>query len=234
MTKIIIVALCDPHNAKFRRNGERLLDNERGTCVKWVADDNLEDGFPSEEEAKKRLMEMAKLRCDDGRHDNWRYEDDDSIADLKRQVKEDTGEDIEIEWYKGPGVYDGPEGLPVLLEGEDSFRDDVVSYQVEEAELVPKRVQEWTERLRDAICCFNADPFLCEPTAEDETLAVAEAIVKAEDEGTLRQIRNDDDEWEDWMGRLDLSGFNKVEKIYLFGYGDKGGAFCLSEDWTML
>lgn len=130
MKKYIITANCNPYHAKFYYNGERVLRYNGCTPVEWVADDNFGDGFSSEEAAASALMAMAKnINCDD-----WSYEDDASIAEIERQIKEDTGESIKVEWYKGPGVYDTANCFEVLLEGETSFDYDTMTWSVEKEE----------------------------------------------------------------------------------------------------
>lgn len=119
-----IVARCDPYHARFHYNGQKVLKYDGATPVEWIQDDDFGDGYTIEK-AKEAIWKLALDSCDD----NWNHENDDSIADFKAQILEDHGEDVEMDWYKGEGVYEN--NYPVILKGETSFQDDVMSYSVE-------------------------------------------------------------------------------------------------------
>lgn len=125
--KYIIAALCDPYNARYHHNGERVICHNGATPVEWVHDDNLGEGY-SLEEAKNVLWELALHKSMN--NPDWYHEDDESVAEIRRQHLEDKGESAEPEWYKGEGVYEN--GYPILLKGDTSFRDDEMSYSIEE------------------------------------------------------------------------------------------------------
>ena len=131
-----IVAQCDPYNARKHYNGQQVLERDGATPVKWV----MSDGYTSEEEAKKALMDLA-MTGNPYENGGWSYEDEDSVKYLAEAIKEDhpddfeDGEEPDTSWFKGPGIYDHTGGTlyPVLLEGETSFRDDTMMYSIEEA-----------------------------------------------------------------------------------------------------
>jgi hypothetical protein len=129
MKRFRIVAKCDPYNARKHYNGQTVLKYNGTSPVKWV----MEDEIPSEEEAKYVLMDLAKTG---GPYEtgDWSYEDKNTLERFINDLVEDgiPREDIDTGWYKGPGIYNGC--FPVLLEGESSFRDDTVTYSVEEIE----------------------------------------------------------------------------------------------------
>lgn len=129
-----IVAQCDPYNARMHYNHQRVLEYDGATPIKWV----MSEGYASEAEAKKALMDLA-MTGKPYENGGWSYEDEDSIADLKESIMEDwddEDEEPDFSWFKGPGIYErgGREPYPVLLEGETSFRDDTMTYSIEEAD----------------------------------------------------------------------------------------------------
>lgn len=126
-----IVASCDPYNARKHYNGQKVLQYDMATPVKWV----IEDDIPTLEEAKEKLMRLAKTGkpYENG---GWSYEDQESVKEFLKEMLELHGDEMTDEeketltdWYKGPGIYDHT--YPVLLEGETSFRDDVMQYSID-------------------------------------------------------------------------------------------------------
>ena len=126
-----VVASCDAYNARSAYRGQEVLKTDAFVPVKWIEDDNLGDGFATEDEAKEALFKLAVKLSNDGRHDNWSHENDNLIADYRSHVP-----DADVSWYRGEGLYEA-EGS-VLLKGEGSFRDDIVFYEVEDYESVRK------------------------------------------------------------------------------------------------
>ena len=133
MSKFMIVAKCDPYNARIHYHGEPVLEYDGPTPVKWIESDGHED----EDKAKKALMRLAKTRKD-YEHGPWRYEDEESVEDFFKTVVEDAEEDAEEQsetsWFQGPGIYNCETHEPVLLEGGWYFEDDSMTYSVEEKE----------------------------------------------------------------------------------------------------
>lgn len=134
----IIKATCDPYNAKKHYNGQPVIRYDGTTPVEWTI-----DIFPTEQEAVKELMKLAKTG-NPFENGSWSWEDDESIKELERALVEENTEDStdgnnpDLSWYKGPGIYgrNSVEPYPVLLEGESSFRDDTMQYSVEEADAI--------------------------------------------------------------------------------------------------
>ena len=120
MKQFRIVAKCDPYNAKKHYLGQKVLKYDGITPIHWV----IEDGFASEEEAKKALKNLAI--------DSYfaTYEDENTVAETKREFEEEMGLRYDTSWYKGPGIY--MENVPVLLEGESAFHDDSMTYCVDD------------------------------------------------------------------------------------------------------
>lgn len=128
-----IKVTCDPYNARTHYNGQKVIKFNGSTPVEWIA----EEGFQTMDEAKDALMRLA-MRSSSYVNGNWSFEDEESVRELAAAIKEDLDDDEEpdMSWFKGPGIYDrdGHQPIPVLLEDETSFRDDVESYSIEEAE----------------------------------------------------------------------------------------------------
>lgn len=59
-TNYMIVAKCDPYNAKHHWHGQRVLKYDGPTPVEWVAGE-----FDTEEEAKDQLHDWCLAECDD-------------------------------------------------------------------------------------------------------------------------------------------------------------------------
>lgn len=59
-TNYMIVAKCDPYNAKHHWHGQRVLKYDGSTPVEWVAGE-----FDTEEEAKDQLHDWCLAECDD-------------------------------------------------------------------------------------------------------------------------------------------------------------------------
>lgn len=134
-----IVASCDAYNARSAYRGQEVLKTDAFVPVKWIEDDNLGGGYATEDEAKEALFKLALKICYDGRHDSWDRWDDDGIAALQEELRSQGESDVNIPWYHGEGVYSAcQENMEILLEGEGSFRDDIVFYEVEEYESVRK------------------------------------------------------------------------------------------------
>lgn len=129
--KYRIVASCDPYNAKTHYNGQPVLEYEMVTPIKWV----IEDDIPSCFEAMERLMRLAKTGKPYENGD-WTYEDKESVEEFKKEMLELHGDKMTDEeketitdWFAGPGIYENH--VPVLLEGDTSFRDDCMLYTIE-------------------------------------------------------------------------------------------------------
>lgn len=129
-----IVASCDPYNARKHYNGQKVLQYDTATPVKWV----MEEDIPSLEEAKEKLMRLAKTG-DPYENGGWTYEDQESVEELRKELLELHGDEMTDEekqsltdWFAGPGIYENHS--PVLLEGGTSFDDDSMFYEIESEE----------------------------------------------------------------------------------------------------
>ena len=127
----IIKATCDPYNARKHYNGQKVLQYDMATPVKWI----MEEDIPSLDEAKEKLMRLAKTG-DPYENGSWTYEDQESVEEFRKEMLELHGDEMTNEeketltdWYKGPGIYENRS--PVFLEGETSFWDDVMQYSID-------------------------------------------------------------------------------------------------------
>ena len=121
-----IIAKCDPYNAKKHYNGQTVVKYDGTTPISWVIMGEL-----TEAQAKEELMKLAKTG-EPFESGMWVWEDEDVIAEDKKAIFDITGEEADMSFYVGAGVYDGTTGKPVLLVGENSFWDDSVNYCIEE------------------------------------------------------------------------------------------------------
>lgn len=129
-----IVASCDPYNARKHYNGQKVLQYDMTTPIKWV----MEEDIPSLDKAKEKLMRLAKTG-NPYENGDWTYEDQESVEEYRKEMLELHGDEMTDEeketltdWYKGPGIYENRS--PVLLEGETSFHDDTITYMIEAIE----------------------------------------------------------------------------------------------------
>lgn len=112
-----IIESVNPYNARTHYNGQEVVKYDGSTPVKWIIMKDI-NTLP---EAQRSLMQLAKSSRE-YESGSWNYEDDDTVDNMCES------------WYQGPGVYcrDGGEPYPILLEGEQSFSDDVENYYIEE------------------------------------------------------------------------------------------------------
>lgn len=124
MSKYMVVAHCDPYNAKSHYHGETVLKYDMATPIKWVIDNGYDDGL-SKHEA------LSLLECIAAEVDYWSFIDDDYIRDLVTELMEDEGVDNpDVDWYQGPGYYDN-NCLQYLI-GDEYLEIDTMLYSVEE------------------------------------------------------------------------------------------------------
>lgn len=119
-----VVASCDPYHARMNHRGQEVLKWDMTTPIKWVMDDDL-----TEAEAHAILDDYSyDLK------DAWFY-DEQQIAELRQDLIEDglmplEAIDRNLSWFIGEGVY--VDGVLVYHFGDDSLRDDVMLYCIEE------------------------------------------------------------------------------------------------------
>lgn len=104
-----ITVSCDPYNSRYHYHGEPVVEYDGRTPVKWVKEDDL-----TEEEALEELEKIAS------QVQTWMFYNDEVIQEF-------FGDETP-EWYKGEGYYE--DEVPMYLIGEDSFRHDVLYYQI--------------------------------------------------------------------------------------------------------
>jgi hypothetical protein len=124
MAKYMVVAKCDPYNARFHYNNETVLEYDMATPVKWVVDCGYGDGL-SKHEALTLLSQYAS------EVDNWAYCDDDTI-EYELEEYDLEFDSFEMEWYQGPGYYED-DYLRYRI-GDEYLRIDTVLYCIEEFE----------------------------------------------------------------------------------------------------
>lgn len=124
MKKYRIIANCDPYNARFHYHNEQVLKYDGATPIEWVVDDNYGDGYTLEE-AHDILDGYA-----DQLNDDTCYEDDASVADMRREIEAETGEEADFSWYEGAGWYEN--NVLVYRHGDGYLRDDVMLYSIDE------------------------------------------------------------------------------------------------------
>lgn len=129
MKKYIITASCNPYNAHSHYNGQRVLRYDMTTPTLWVNDDDYGDGY-SLEEAMDILDSYANQLNDD-----TSFCDDEWIEQLRKEVKEDYGDDLDTSWYVGEGWY--ANNSLVYKRGDMYLQDDVVTYSIADIEDYP-------------------------------------------------------------------------------------------------
>ena len=123
MKKYMVTGQCDPYNSRWHYNGQRVLANDMATPTKWVMDDAYSSGLTLEE-AQDILDGYAHQLSDD-----VSYIDDEWLAQMVDEAKEDEI-DLDTSWYKGAGWYCGE--VLIYQRGDESLRDDVMLYWIEE------------------------------------------------------------------------------------------------------
>lgn len=116
----------DPHHANIFYNGEEIIKMDGATPICWVFDDGFGTGL-SKKEAFEILEDIASEK------ENVSYFDDKSFSEMVEERKSD-GEDTEFgyDWFEGNGYYDVENKKPFYLIGDESLRDDVCFYSIEE------------------------------------------------------------------------------------------------------
>ena len=107
----MVVASCDPYNAKFHYNGEKVLEYDGATPIEWVIDDGYGRGLTLHE-ALNALERIASLT------ETLSFYEDSSFE----------GGDFPS-WYKGAGYY--MDGYDYYLLGDRSFNYDTMYYSIE-------------------------------------------------------------------------------------------------------
>ena len=128
-TKKMIIASCNPYNARTHYNGERVLKYDMTTPVQWVINDGYGFGL-TEEEAHKEMESYANA------YEGASYYDETNLAEWVQEVKdifadndeEPLEDDLDTSWFKGAGYYENQ--YPIYLVGDDYYREDVMTYEI--------------------------------------------------------------------------------------------------------
>lgn len=131
-TKKMVVAYCDPYNARFHHHNQRVLECDGATPVKWVMWDDYGFGI-SEDKALATLEKYASM-------DGYDYYDEAQIEawvqDFKEAYEYENDApyegDVDTSWYEGKGYYDSENMMCVYLCGDHYYRHDTMSYSIED------------------------------------------------------------------------------------------------------
>ena len=123
MKKYRIIANCDPYNARFHHHNEQVLKYDGATPIEGVVDDSYGDGYTLE--AAYDILDGYANQL----NDDTCYEDDASIAEMRREFEE-YGEEAGFSWYEGAGWYEN--NVLVYRHGDSYLRDDVMLYSIDE------------------------------------------------------------------------------------------------------
>lgn len=126
--KKMIVGVCDPYNAKTHYRGQRVLEWDIATPTAWVIDDGDGRGL-TEREAAERLAELICWA------DSARFVSEKEANEERERITQEEGEHAAywgMSWFIGPGFYAWDDNFCVMRQGEDSFRDDVMVYRIED------------------------------------------------------------------------------------------------------
>lgn len=127
--KKMVVAQCNPYNAKSHYNGQRVLDYDMTTPVKWVMDDDYGCGISLD----RALALLERYASEDG----YDYYDEAQLAawvqDFKETYEYENDKpyegDVDTSWYKGRGYYDSGNNVCVYLCGDHYYRHDTMFYR---------------------------------------------------------------------------------------------------------
>lgn len=126
----MIVAKCDPYNARHHWHGERVLKYDGPTPVEWV-----KEMFDTEEEAKDQLYAWCLEECDDFR--NWG--DEQEVIDECRSWLDDGETEpvrniLNAVAEEGYGIYDQTNCNQILETGGWSYSYDTMTYTIESSD----------------------------------------------------------------------------------------------------
>ncbi len=135
----MVIAQCDPYNARMNYNGQQVLRYDMTTPVEWVIDDNVGDGF-SKDEALERLRVLAAESNDVSWFDEEEAKEDaESIIEMLEndfdEITENEKNEIRnISWFEREGYYTPAENgyVPFYLIGDESFTYDTMTYRIKE------------------------------------------------------------------------------------------------------
>ena len=131
-----ITVYCNPYDSFRYYHDEEILMLDGRTPVKWIVDGCSSLTLDEAHEALERIVKS---------NESLIYMDAEDSEDLAQCIINDHGEEMSSEeideirsmpWFKGEGWYESEADdlVPVYLVGEDSYRDDVPYYSIEEVE----------------------------------------------------------------------------------------------------
>ena len=127
--KYMIVAMCDPYNARFHHHDERVIKYNMTTPVEWVINDGYGEGLSKAEALHELYMMAAADFYEESEHFN--------AADLPQYIEDyrenhPEVDEVDTSWFKGDGWYSLESQYPLFLNGDESYRHDVMTYQITE------------------------------------------------------------------------------------------------------
>lgn len=131
-TMKMVVASCDPYNARFHHHNQRVLKYDGVTPISWVADDDYGYGLSLD----KALCILERYAREDG----YDYYDEAQVEawvqDFKESYEYENDKpfegDVDTSWYKGRGYYDSENLYCVYSCGDEYYRHDTMSYSIED------------------------------------------------------------------------------------------------------
>lgn len=134
--KFMLTVSCNPHDSFRHYHDEEILRLDGRTPVEWIVDGCSSLTLDEAHEALERIVNS---------NESLIYMDAANAEDTAQCIINDHGDDMSQEeideirsmpWFKGEGWYDNvaDDLVPVYLVGEDSYRDDVLYYSIEEVE----------------------------------------------------------------------------------------------------
>ena len=131
--KYRLVASCNPHDAFRHYHGEDILTLNGRTPVEWIVDGCASLTLSA---ARQKLEEIANSK------EMNNYFDKEAAQERAQCAIDDHGNEMTPEeladarampWFRGAGWYT-EEMTPAYLIGDDTYRDDVMYYAIEECE----------------------------------------------------------------------------------------------------
>lgn len=122
--KYRIVGSCNPYHARFHYNGyNEVLRYDGTTPVEWVVNDNYGYGFTLDEA-------MDKLDSYANEMNILSWEDNETVANLVYEARENDDIDLDTSWFIGDGWY--ADHILYYKRGDMYLEDDVMTYCIEE------------------------------------------------------------------------------------------------------
>lgn len=126
MEKYMIVAKCDPYNAKKHYNGQKVLRYDGSTPVEWVAADGM-----TMREAKDTLYDWCLNECDD----LFNFNEHQAVLDWCRSWLDDGETDPVLNMLSaidenGYGIYNQADCSFFMGVDDEAYTFDVMTYEI--------------------------------------------------------------------------------------------------------